>query len=173
MDENILKRMKEVEQAVLGLHESVRGPAFAMMESYILGESRRRPKIRAEPDGSADPGSESSDDMVDDDVEAFFAGREVKKPADAVYAIAGYFFSQYGSAPFTTQHVQDLADQVGLTVPDRIDMTLRNAGRNKKKLFRTKDDAWTPTTTGEEVLKEKFEVKKGRKKRPAEAEDDG
>jgi hypothetical protein len=36
MDAGIKKRMKEVEQAVLDLDESVRGPAFTVMREYIL-----------------------------------------------------------------------------------------------------------------------------------------
>lgn len=172
MDENILRRMKEVEEAVLDLDESVRGAAFSMMERYILGDSagpKTPERIGASGPGGSDRGDGGND--VVDGVEAFFADREITKPADAAYAIAGYFFSQYGSAPFTMEDVQELADQVGLTLPDRPDNTFRNATKSKKSLFRLKDGAWTTTTMGELVLKETFGIKRGRKKRPVE--DDG
>ena len=169
MDENILKRMKEVEQAVLDLDESVRGVAFAMMEPYILGDvARSDTLVRGKTVDSSD--SRGNDDG--DSVEAFFAERDITKPADAVFAIAGYWYSQYGSAPFTMENIQELADQVGLTLPDRPDNTFRNATKSKKSLFRVKDGAWTTTTMGELVLKEKFDIKKGRKRRPVEVDDE-
>lgn len=172
MDDSILKRMKEVEQAVLDLDESVRGAAFSMMEDYILGGAARTPKAGSKTEQPPGPDTGAADDGADDDVTSFFAEREIDKPAEAVYAIAGYFFSQYGSAAFTVEDVRALADRVGLTVPDRPDNTLRNGARNKKSLFRAKDGGWMPTTMGELVLKEKFTIKKGSKKRPVAADGD-
>jgi hypothetical protein len=172
VDSGVVKRMKEVEQAVLDLDESVRGAAFAMMESYILGEPRKSGIFSV---GRSDAPGDSGEDFDGEDeaIATFFSSREIKKPADAVYAAAGYLYSQYGSAPFTTKDIQDLADQVGLTVPGRIDMTLRNARKNKKSLFHaSKSGDWKPTTTGELVLKETFGIKKGRKRRPVEDEGD-
>lgn len=173
MDDEIAKRMKEVESVVLTLDESVRGAAFTMMESYILTGQNRKQRVPADvsEDLTNAVGREEDVQEEDDDVAAFFNDREIQKPAEAVYAVAAYFYSQYGSAPFTTKDVQDIADQVGLTVPDRLDNTLRNAGSNKKSVFKTKGGGWIPTTTGELVLKEKFDVKKGRKKRTADADD--
>lgn len=172
VDADILKRMKDVEQAVLELDESVRAAAFGMMKEYILGGSREpRGPLVGPTDAPTDRGDNS--DGGDGDIATFFSGREIKKPADGVYAAAGYLYSQYGSAPFTTKHIQELADQVGLTVPGRVDMTLRQAQRNKKALFRaSRKGDWKPTTTGELVLKEMFGIKKGRKVRPAESEGD-
>jgi hypothetical protein len=170
VDRDILKRMKEVEQTVLELHESVRGAAFAMMEGYVLGEARVSGAPFVGPTEAMRDGDLLGDD---EDIASFFSGREIEKPADAVYAAAGYLYSQYGSAPFTTDDIKDVADQVGLTVPGRIDMTLRNARRNKKALFRaSKSGQWAPTTTGELMLKETFDIKKGRKKRAANGEGD-
>jgi len=169
MDKNVLKRMKEVEQAVHSLEESVRGAAFSMMKDYILVGADRPAMDRTTPKRTSQ--DDAGNDGAGRDVESFFADKEIEKPADAVYAIAAFFYSQYGAAPFTVQNVQDLADQVGLTVPGRIDMTLRNARTKKRKLFQPKGGAWEITTMGEIMLKEKFDVKKGRRKRPVEADD--
>jgi hypothetical protein len=169
VDGDILTRMKEFEKAVLDLDESIRGAAFTMMEGYILGGVTPQQPRQA---GLVEPGRPQSDhEPGNEAVEAFFAKGEITKPADAVYAIAGYLFSQYGSAPFTIDDVRELAQQVGLTLPDRPDNTLRNAKKNKKSLFRLKGDGWVTTASGELVLKEKFDIKKGRKKRPVP--DDG
>jgi hypothetical protein len=172
VDRAILKRMQGVEQAVLELDESVRGAAFFMMKEYILGEAREARALSVgRDDAPSDPADDS--DGVDEDIVTFFSGREIKKPAAAVYAATGYLYSQYGSVPFTTKDIQDLADQVGLTVPGRIDRTLRTAQRNNKAVFRaSKSGDWKVTTTGELVLKEMFGIEKGRKKRPVDHDGD-
>lgn len=170
MDESVIARMKEVDTALKELDPSVRGAAFAMMESYILGrEAGRDGKPRVEAKRQVEPrdgGGGGDGDGSDDGIEAFFVDRDISKPADAVYALAGYLYSVYGSAPFTVQELRDLGREVGLTLPQEPDATLRMARSKKKTLFRHDGASWVPTTMGELVLKEKFDIKKGRKKRP-------
>jgi hypothetical protein len=163
MDDSVIGRMKEVEAAVKELDPAVRGAAFAMMQSYILDgkvEVPGRRPVHVEP---------GTGDRIDSDegLAGFFADRDISKPADAVYAIAGYLYSVYGADPFTIEDMRGLASDVGLTVPQDPGATLRMATRSGKKLFRHKGGLWSLTTAGELALKEMFGINKGRKKRPA------
>jgi hypothetical protein len=169
----VLKRMKEVEQVVLDLHESVRGAAFGMFQEYIFGEA-------PEPVTEHGEGRSATENSHDDaaagsarPVGEFFRDRDLKKPSDAVYATVGYLYSQYGTEPFSAADIQNVADQVGLTVPARIDMSLRNAKRKGKALFQSsRDGTWRLTTAGEVILKEMFDITKGTKKRVPDDEGD-
>ena len=175
MDEAVVARMKEVDGVVRELDPEVRGAAFAMMQSYVLGGKIAPPEVHRHSGGSTDGAGGADDggagDAGDDSIYTFFADLKITKPSEAVYAIAGYHYSVYGSAPFTIERLRDLAGQVGLTLPDDPGATLRMATKNKKSLFRHEGGgAWVPTTMGELFLKEKFDIKKGRRKPPA-AED--
>jgi hypothetical protein len=169
MDEAVIKRMKEVEAAVMDLDVSVRGEAFTMMKAYILGEADN---ATPSPTGTAHSGSEAAAEPVGD-LEAFFANRDVDKPADAVFAIAGYLYGRYGTEPFTTSEIKGIADEVGLTVPSRIDMTLGTTRRGGKALFRSAGKRkFAPTVLGEKTLKEELNITKGKMKRATGAEAD-
>lgn len=162
MDVGVRQRMSEVEEAVLELDQSVRAAAFAMMKSYILsGQLGASSPPLLERDSreqleSADPGS----------LRDFFESRDLSKPAKAVMEITAYLFQEFGSEPFTTQEIRDIADEVGITVPQRIDMTLKSAKKNGKSLFRSVGKGkYAPTVFGEETLKADHNVRKGRRKR--------
>lgn len=162
MEAGVLQRMREVEQAVLELDESVRASAFSMMGGYILGEQTvSRRSASAGPDANEDVESTEGVGLGD-----FFAGRDTDKPAEAVMAIAAYLFQQFGSEPFTLQEVRDIADEVGLTIPERIDMTLKGATRNGRPIFRSVGRGkYAPTVLGEATLKQDHNVTKGRRKK--------
>jgi hypothetical protein len=152
--------MKEVEESVLELDGSVRAVAFGMMSSYILAGQEFGPP----------PSPAGLPDVEGVSLEEFFSQREIKKPADAVFAIAAYLYQEYGTEPLSPDEINELADRVGLTVPRRPDMTLKST-RNGKPLFRAAGRGmYVPTVYGESWLKETFQVSKGRKKRaPIEA----
>lgn len=162
MEAGVLQRMREVERAVLELDESVRAPAFSMMEGYILGEQSVSKR-------STSPGPDANEEVEStegDDLGEFFAGRDTDKPAEAVMAIAAYLFQQFGSEPFTLQEVRDIADQMGLTIPERVDMTLKGATRNGRPIFRSVGRGkYAPTVLGEATLKQDHKVTKGRRKK--------
>ena len=156
MDKEIVKRMKEVERAVIALDPSVRGEAFRMMRDYILGGDDSddadeagdgaAPKKRATPRGAT----------------AFLQKHESEKDADNVLATAAWWYSQYGNSWFDpNRDLRALADQAGLTVSTRIDMTIRQMKRNDKPIFRKSGARYSPTPVGERYLKSTFGVTKG------------
>ena len=58
------------------------------------------------------------------------------RPSDNVRLIAAYFFQQYGSEPFSIDEVKAMASEAGITIPDRVDMTLAAAQENENILLR-------------------------------------
>ncbi|MEI9914057.1 MAG: hypothetical protein WDN66_03690 [Candidatus Saccharibacteria bacterium] len=157
MDKEIENRMKEVGEVVKTLDESVRPVAFQMMQGYIVGEapipSSKIPESQAV----------SGDGSIGD----FFEVLEVTDPANAVRAITAYLFKEYGASSFTPQEVKDIANEVGLTVPERVDMTLRSAKKSGKALYRSSGRGkYAPTVHGEKAFKDEYGVKKGTKSRP-------
>jgi hypothetical protein len=156
--------MKEVDKAVAVLDPSVRGEAFAMMEDYILGETADSPASAP----SITPRSRSRGGGASDEPDSFFGDREMKLPKDAALGIAGYLYAQYGTEPFTLKEVEEVADKVGLTIPDRLYMTFSGSRRDGKDLFRNTKKGWVPTVRGQKALKDEVGVTKGRKKRPVD-----
>jgi len=100
-------------------------------------------------------------------LEAFIATIDSTKPADNAKALAAFHYSQYGKASFTTDDIQKLADDGGLTVPDRIDKTLKVAKVKNKALFKQDGRTFTPTVNGETFFKDTYKVTKGRRPKPS------
>jgi hypothetical protein len=164
--EAAVRRLNEVNTVIKSLDEAIRGDAFAVLRPYIDGKG-----------STAVKGSAKSDEMNEDDdktpldvtnAEAFVRSRDLEKPSEAVYAIAAWWFSQYGSTPLTTTKLQEIADEIGVTIPARPDMTLKSATADNKNLFRKAGRGmWVPTQPhGELHFKEEYGITKGRAKPP-------
>jgi hypothetical protein len=174
VDKEIVKRMKEVEKAVLGLDESVRSAAFSVMRDYILegaatdssrGEQNATPRSRS--GGPAAKKKTSTKIVAPEGYDAFIDEFESGIPNENARAIAAHLYREYGIEPFSLDEVRDLATKGGVTIPSRIDMTFLSAKANKKKLFkRAGTGRFRPTVYGEAHFKETYGVKKGTKKRP-------
>ncbi len=81
-------------------------------------------------------------------------------------SIAAYHYSQYGKEPISYDEVRQIAGDVGLTIPERVDMTFKSAKEKGKSLFQNSGRGKTkPTVHGETYLKENFSVRKGKKKK--------
>ena len=78
---------------------------------------------------------------------------------------------EYGAEPFSVDEVRQKADDVGITIPARIDMTFQAAKEKGKKLFaRAGRGRFKPTVHGEANLKATYSVKKGTTKRAESTE---
>jgi len=98
------------------------------------------------------------------DVRDFYASFDPQKPADSVLVLTGWFYTQRGSTSFSLAELRDLFDDVGVPMPSRIDMTLRNCTRDGKKLFQRADQgAYRPTVHGENFFKSDMSLKPGKK----------
>lgn len=152
--EEMKKRIADLNEFVATLVPEIRERAFVVLELYGVGTA-----------GAAEIPAPTNDAALgDEDAPSefmFFSQVPSSKPAEAAMAIAAYWYSQYGTAPFTKTWVEAAAARVGLTIPARVDMTYRQARRGGKLLFAASKGFFTVTVHGEMALKDAFAVKKG------------
>lgn len=156
-----VKKLIEVNKVVEKLDPAIRAESFKILQSYIIGKEK-----------VTGGGGESSKEteQQDDDKESFFKQFDHTKPSDNALLIAAYLYSQFGASPFSSEDVQELADDVGITIPSRCDMTFKQAQKKGKNLFAIVGRGkYKPTVHGEAYLKETYKVKKGRKIKASEA----
>jgi hypothetical protein len=175
MDQAIKKRMKEVEQAVLDLDETVRGAAFLVMQDYILGGagpvSEQAPPRKSRVGRSSTKTSKAEESSKIEpvaDFNGFVDMFESDNESDNAKVIAAHLYREYGAEPFSLDEVRKLAKSGGVTIPERLDMTFLQATADKKKLFkRAGKGMFRPSIHGQAYFKKTYNVKMGTKKRPA------
>jgi hypothetical protein len=152
-----VKRLKEVNDAIEKLDPAIRSAAFSLLADYVTGITEKAK------DGY---GHHAANKPTEPDSTDFFSKLEKGKPADNAIAISAYFYSQYGAQPFQLDDIRTLADEVGLTIPGVLDMTLKQASRDGKSLFQhTGRNQYKPTVNGELYFQKTYSVKKGNKTR--------
>jgi hypothetical protein len=105
---------------------------------------------------------------------AFFERDGRMKPADNARLCAAYHYSVYGAVPFSVSELGAIASDAGVIVPDRVDMTLRNATHKGKKLFQqTGVGLFKPTAAACMHFAEKWNVKPGNRAKPLASGKDG
>jgi hypothetical protein len=155
--DNQVKRIKEVDAIIKSLDPTIREEAFRLFKSYIT--SGFSVKTKCEP-------PQDDDSTVGPDLEAFFTKLEQEKPSDNVLHIAAYHYAKYGSTPISVEEIKQIASEVGITLPARVDMTLNSAQREHKGLFtRAGRGKFKPTVHGEQFLKKTYDIKKGTQKK--------
>lgn len=148
------RRLIEVNAVIKELDISVRLAAFTLLEDYVTADDTVSEKEKAK----------TVDTSQGEDREAFFSRFDTGKPADTAVLLAAYLYSQYGSVPFSADEIKALSTEVGLIVPDRTDMTIRNSQRDGKSLFQsTGKGGFKPTVHGELFFKNTYKVIKGHK----------
>jgi hypothetical protein len=154
--EQLASRLREVGKVIEALPTEIRGEAFGLLKSYI--SQRHAPP--SDKKGLGESNVESGE------VTELFSRFDHDKPSDNVRLIAAHFFQEYGSEPFSSEEVKALAAQVGITISDRVYMTLAAAKENGKQLFmRVGRGSFKPTVHGEAYLKTTYNVKKDTKTR--------
>lgn len=161
--EETVKRLQEVNGVISKLDPVIRHDAFSLLESYIGG---RKPTST---DGTTTTTGEDVEVELDmTDAEEFFTTHEGAKPAENAYLCAAYLYSQYGASPFSIDDVRAVANHAGLTLPDRVDVTLGGAKKNGKQLFkRAGRGKLQPNVHGETYLRSTYNIPKGTKRREA------
>lgn len=153
--ENRVKRLKDANKIIAELDPAIRHEAFTLLRDYITGTPTRPPN------GAPTPPEE------DNDRDAFFVKYAHQKPSENVNLLASHHFREYGSEPFSIMEIRDLASEVGVTIPDRVDMTLKQSKNDGRTLYkRLTNGDFKPTVHGEAYLRETYSVKKGKKKKP-------
>lgn len=167
MDEKEFKaradRLEQIAKFLEKLPPEVRSDAFDLLKGYVTEQSSETRTKKGERKGRRDTADRSE--------EEFFAAFGHDTPADNAKLIAAWFYREYGSEPFSMEAIRAKANDVGITIPARVDMTFLQAKENGKKLFvRAGTGKFKPTVHGEAHLKATYSVKKGTKKRAGDAE---
>jgi hypothetical protein len=156
-------RLLEVNEVIKKLDESIRVAAFDFLKPYISSGEIVAPKDKH---GKHDPAAGAGGGT--DDLATLIEKHSSDKPSHNAKLLSAYWFSEYGSAPFTTKWIEDSATSAGLTIPDSVGMTFRQAQAKGKPVYEPLGEKGLikPTITGEGYLKHTFGVKKGTKTPP-------
>jgi len=130
----------------------------------FLGE-KVIPEQRAErrPDVGGD-GAESNLELGQ-----FFHRGEKLRPAESAQLCAAYHYALYGAAPFTLDEIRAIANDAGVVLPDRLDMTFASAQHAGKKLFQSAGRGLVkPTAAAGLAFNERWSVKPGRQVKAAD-----
>lgn len=167
MDESEFKeragRLEQIAKILEKLPPEVRSSSFDLLKAYVTKHALEGSDKKAPAKVVHDGHSDSEED--------FFSNFNHEKPADNAKLIAAYFYREYGVEPFSLDEVRQKATAVGITIPDRIDMTFSSAKDKGKTLFaRAGHGKFKPTVHGEANLKAAYSVRKGTKQRAGSTE---
>lgn len=169
MDEESFKkrvsRLNEVAKVIESLPIEIRALSFPLLEDYVTGNVGASEVLGSGKKLSAPPKAKNCTSKSRDE---FLASFDHAKPSDNVYLLIAALYRDYGSEPFTIRELSSLASDTGVTIPERIDMTLKAATHQGKKLFVGSGirGYYKPTVHGEQYLKETYEITKGTDKKP-------
>lgn len=156
-------RLEEVGKVINKLPGEIRLDAFNLLKAYVTKQGMTGVK---EANGVED-GADGADTDAGAASDSLFAKHIHEQPSDNVRLIAAHLFQLYGSEPFSLDEVEAIAASAGITIPNRVNMTLRAATENGNKLFTSAGRGkFRPTVHGELFLKNTYKVKKGTKTRP-------
>jgi hypothetical protein len=168
VDEAAYKRLKkkilDVNAVISKLDSAIRGDAFVLLRPYLTEDAEISLAKKTSKAGTKQQHTDHSD--ATDLIQAHPDG----SPADNVVLIAAYLYGKFGTQPFSASEIRQLGDSFGVTVPHRIDNTLRVAKREGKRLFQKVGKQFKPTVNGEAHFKTEYRVAKGHEPRPVEAE---
>ena len=88
--------------------------AFELFKAYVTGQKSSEPERKASQSTETDHAEEDA---------TFFGKFSHDKPADNAKLLAANHYRHYGSEAFSTDETRQGAADVGLTVPERLDMT--------------------------------------------------
>jgi hypothetical protein len=108
-------RVLEVNGVIAKLDPSIRITAFDFLKPYITG---------GRPTRSTDSKKEPPDEGPSADEAELIQKHGSGKPHENVNLLAAIWFGDYGSTPFSLDYIRQKASSTGLTIPQRLDMTL-------------------------------------------------
>jgi ribosomal protein L35 len=158
------KLAQQIVDILLG-EDSVTRQRAIQATMMLLGEA---PLKRATTQDRTIDGDIDSDSHAD--LAAFFDREEDLKPADNAQLCAAYYYSLYGASPFSIAELKAIAADAGVVIPDRVDMTLRQATQKGKKLFQPAGSGtFKPTAAGRLHFAERWKAKPGKTAKPSTA----
>ena len=178
MDKNefkaVAERLAEVNEVLAKLDPAIRVTAYGVLEPYVVSGAKsvvsRHPgkPAAAKVHTAGKPKDDDGDSLEDleDEVREFLDGKDTNEPSDSVQALAAFLYHKYGTSLFSLKDIRKLGDMVGLTMPERVDMTLKGSMKNGKALFAAAGKGkYRVSVPGEAALKGQYGVKKGTSKR--------
>jgi len=162
----VKKKLLEINQIISELDPAIRVQAFEILAPHYF-EERLPKKTIVEKKAEK---TEKVEKISTEDEATFFSDFSHKKPFENVHLIVAWYFSQFSPFPITTELLRKKANDVGLTIPERPDTTMRYAKKKGKNLYRKQENGYLPTVYGEANLKEIYKVSKGNKTLPSELE---
>jgi hypothetical protein len=154
-----LKKIEKINEIVSKLDPLIKESAFEFL--LKIGFSDVPKKEFKEEREEVDQSDSGGDD--------FLTKYSHDQPSDNVLLIAASLYSKHGVFPITRADIKSTADDSGLTIPGRPDMTMKAAQSDGKKLFSKSGDGYKLTVNGEAYLKKTYKVKKGNKPLSEEA----
>lgn len=149
--------------AILINQDSVTRQRAVHAAMMLLGEVAP-PQRTSQPDASS--AGQSDDNNAG--LSAFFDREGDMKPADYAHLCAAYYYSLYGSTPFSIDELKTIATDAAVVLPDRPDSTLGMATKKGKKLYQSVGKGFfKPTAAGGVVFGERWGVKPGRMTKPS------
>ncbi len=152
------ERLEAINLIISKLDPAIKLAAFDLLKPFIMGEVIP-PALSLD----TEQVGEKIGLSTGGDVRDFYASFDPKKPADSVLVLAAWIYTQRGSASFTLTELNDLFDDVGVSRPARLDMTLRTCTRNGKNLFQNASHgSYRPTVHGENHFKKEMNLRPGK-----------
>ena len=138
--------------SILAVHDSPTRISAIRAAMVLFGEA-----------GAALPNKNNNEMEEESDMESFFNRDENLKPSDYVQLCAAYHYKRFGMVSFRVNDLRDIANEAGFVIPDRLDMTLKQATNKGKKLFQAAGKgSFKPTTQAALMFREKWNVKPGK-----------
>ena len=161
-----VKMLREINGIITELDPAIREQAFDLLRPYVDSKAA---KITPKPTDSDETNGGSTSEgyplISEENAASFLSEHAVGKPSDNVKAIGALIFSEFGSSQFTPADVNGIADEMGVMVPDRVDVTLQGAAHNKNRLFtKVRSGVYKPTIHGQKYFQEFYGVAKGTRK---------
>jgi hypothetical protein len=156
---DVKQKLVDMNKTIASLDPAIRSAAFDILAPYYFEDYEPPTADEKESKGKQKHGVGTSAPNIG----RFFAAHEHTKPKDNVSLIAAWLYSQHGAITITAKMCRDVATQIGITISNRPDNTMRQAKRKGKNLFRQQGKGWQPTTHGELFLRETYGVRKGNK----------
>lgn len=155
------ERLREINEVVKDLEPALQDSAVRILAPYATGLPIFEASNTPPPDN---PGRTGTTDVGESDVRRRLLDEHGDgKPGDNALMCAAIWFSEYGKSPFSLDQLREIGNELGVTVPDRLDATIGAGQRQGKKLFnRVRQGHYSPTVNGETFLKATYGVTQGR-----------
>jgi hypothetical protein len=151
-----LKDLQEINAVITTLDPAIKEKAFERLFPMIFAPAGRSELLTGNAE-SEQKDAETAVSVADtSSLEAFFANLNQTRPAENVMAICAWLYATKGDAIITLDEIKGVGDQVGMTLPDRPDMTLAQKKNKKNPCFRKNGKGYSLTVHGKTFLKEQY-----------------